>query len=53
MELGCFSLFLEKATQMQLCLFDGPDGNQESIRVSLTEQTDDVWHIYLQTDFLE
>ena len=42
-----FSLFSENATQIQLCLFDGPDGNQENTRISLTEQTDHVWHIYL------
>jgi glycogen operon protein len=42
-----FALFSENASRVQLCLFDGPDGNQEITRISLTEQTDQVWHIYL------
>ena len=42
-----FSLFSENATLVQLCLFNGPNGDQESARISLTEQTDQVWHIYL------
>lgn len=42
-----FALFSENATRVQLCLFDGPGGNQETARIPLTEQTDQVWHIYL------
>ena len=42
-----FALFSENATQVQLCLFDGPDGDRETTRIPLTEQTDHVWHIYL------
>ena len=42
-----FSLFSENATRVQLCLFDGPDGNKESTRITLGEKTDQVWHIYL------
>ena len=42
-----FALFSENATGMELCLFDGPDGNEEVARVGMTEQIDQVWHVYL------
>jgi glycogen operon protein len=42
-----FALFSENATGVELCLFDGPDGAQQVARIQLTEQTDQVWHVYL------
>jgi glycogen operon protein len=42
-----FSLFSEHATGVELCLFDGRDGDREVTRIPITEQTDLVWHIYL------
>ncbi len=42
-----FALFSENATSVELCLFEGPDGHEETERVPLTEQTDQVWHVYL------
>lgn len=42
-----FALFSENATGVELCLLDGADGNREVARIPLTEQTDQVWHIYL------
>jgi isoamylase len=42
-----FALFSEHATGVELVLFDGPDGNQDITRIPVTEQTDQVWHIYL------
>ena len=42
-----FALFSENATGVELCLFDGLDGNQEVARIPVREQTDQVWHIYL------
>ena len=42
-----FALFSEHATAVDLCLFDGPDGNLEVQRIRLREQTDHVWHAYL------
>ena len=42
-----FALFSEHATGVELCLFDGEDGNQEGPSIPLTEQTDHVWHTYL------
>jgi isoamylase len=40
-----FALFSENAEGVELCLFD--EGDQES-RVPVRENTDQVWHIYLQ-----
>jgi len=42
-----FSLFSENATTVDLCLLNGPDGSKETARIRLTEQTDQVWHVYL------
>ncbi len=42
-----FALFSENAIGVELCLFDGRDGNQELARIPVREQTDQVWHIYL------
>ncbi len=42
-----FALFSENATKVELCLFDGPDGDEEVARIQITEQTDQVWHVYL------
>ena len=42
-----FSLFSENATGVDLCLFIGPDGNEEVARIPMKEQTDQVWHVYL------
>jgi len=46
-----FALFSEHAAGVELCLFDGPDGagNEEVARIQMTEQTDQVWHIYLSS----
>ncbi len=43
-----FSLFSENATGVELCLYDDRDENLETNRIAITEQTDRVWHIYLQ-----
>jgi isoamylase len=42
-----FALFSENATAVELCLFDGTDGDEELARIEVTEQSDAVWHIYL------
>jgi len=42
-----FALFSEHATRVELCLFDSPDAESESVTISLAEQTDMVWHGYL------
>jgi isoamylase len=43
-----FSLFSESATGVELCLCEDADENRETHRIAITEQTDRVWHIYLQ-----
>src|SRR5262245_54644064 len=40
-----FALFSENAQGVELCLFDA-DGEEET-RVPMSEQTDQVWHVYL------
>jgi len=42
-----FALFSENATAVELCLFGGPQGNDEQARIAIAEQSDQVWHIYL------
>jgi isoamylase len=42
-----FALFSEHADGVELCLFDGHDGNQEIARVAMMDPTDQVWHLYL------
>jgi isoamylase len=42
-----FALFSEHATSVELCLFDRSGGQQEVVRLQMTEQTDLVWHAYL------
>ena len=42
-----FALFSEHATRVELCLFDTPEAETESLMIPLTEQTDMVWHGYL------
>jgi isoamylase len=42
-----FALFSEHATKVELCLFDSPDTKKETHRLTLAEQTDQVWHAYL------
>jgi isoamylase len=41
-----FALFSENATAVDLCLFDPQEPTKET-RIRMTEQTDQVWHIYL------
>ena len=41
-----FALFSEHAEKVELCLFDST-GRREIHRVTLREQTDQVWHCYL------
>jgi glycogen operon protein len=42
-----FAIFSEHATRGELCLFDSPEAESESLTIPLTEQTDMVWHGYL------
>lgn len=42
-----FSIFSEHATKVELCLFESPEAESESQRITLPEQTDMAWHGYL------
>ena len=42
-----FAIFSEHATRVELCLFDSPDEEVESVTIPLPEHTDMVWHGYL------
>jgi glycogen operon protein len=42
-----FALFSAQATSVDLCLFDDLDAVQETLRIPMTEQTDQVWHVFL------
>ncbi len=41
-----FALFSAHASKVELCLFDR-EGRRETLRITLPERTDDVWHVYL------
>ncbi len=42
-----FAIYSETATSVDLCLFENLDERGESIRVPMTEQTEQVWHVFL------
>src|ERR1700679_3133517 len=42
-----FSLFSPVSELVELCLFDGPERKAESQRITVTERTNGVWHIYV------
>ncbi len=42
-----FAIFSENATGVDVCLFDSPEAENESVRIRMTEHTDQVWHVFL------
>ena len=42
-----FALFSANATKVELCLFGGEEGNQETTKIRMPERTQQVWHVYL------
>src|SRR5262249_49885626 len=42
-----FAVFSEHATKVELCLFEATVARNEAQRITLPEQTDQVWHAYL------
>jgi isoamylase len=42
-----FALFSENAKSVDLCLFESADAPEETLRIRLTEHTDQVWHCFL------
>ncbi len=43
-----FAIFSERATKVELCLFDSPLSARESHKIALPEYTNQVWHGYLR-----
>ncbi len=42
-----FALFSENATAVYICLYDANDPATELVSIPVTEQTERVWHIYI------
>ena len=42
-----FALYSENATKVELCLFDSPEAQAESVRIALPSVTNQIWHCYL------
>ncbi|MDP9290916.1 MAG: alpha-amylase family glycosyl hydrolase, partial [Verrucomicrobiota bacterium] len=42
-----FAIYSENAAGVDLCLFDSLDAQQETLRIRMTEQSDQVWHVFL------
>jgi isoamylase len=42
-----FAIFSAHATSVELCLFDSADAPRESVRFTLPERSEDVWHGYV------
>jgi glycogen operon protein len=42
-----FALYTEKATGVELCLFNTPNDEKEVLKVKMTERSHQVWHIYI------
>jgi glycogen operon protein len=42
-----FALFSEHGAKVELCLFESVEAPHETIRITLPDQTDQVWHGYL------
>ena len=42
-----FALFSENASGVDLCLFDSSHQPQETLRIRLTEHTDQIWHSFI------
>ncbi len=42
-----FALFAERATRVELCLFDSVDTPHAAARITMPERSEGVWHVYL------
>jgi len=42
-----FAIYSEHATGVDLCLFDDIDSPTETVRIRMTEHSDEVWHVFL------
>jgi uncharacterized protein YjbI with pentapeptide repeats len=42
-----FALYSRNATRVELCLFDEANGASETVRITMPEQTQETWHLYI------
>jgi isoamylase len=42
-----FAIFAERATGVDICLFESPDAPKEASKLRLTDRTDGVWHGFI------
>jgi isoamylase len=42
-----FALYAENAIAVELCLFDSPEPTATELRIPVTDQTDQTWHVLL------
>ncbi|HEX2677597.1 MAG TPA: pentapeptide repeat-containing protein, partial [Polyangiales bacterium] len=42
-----FALYSRNATRVELCLFDQASGAAETVRITMPEQTQETWHVYI------
>jgi isoamylase len=42
-----FALYSRNATRVELCLFDAANGSVEAARITMPEQTNETWHVYI------
>ena len=42
-----FAIFSSSASGAELCLFDGAEDSEETVRIELRERTNQVWHCFL------
>jgi isoamylase len=42
-----FALYSRHATRVELCLFDAANGAVETARITMPEQTNETWHVYI------
>src|SRR5215472_3199032 len=42
-----FAIFSQRATGVELCLFDSINDTEDNVRIPLKERTDNVWHVLM------
>jgi len=42
-----FALYSENASAVELCLFDSPDDEKETIKIKIRERSHLIWHVYI------
>ena len=42
-----FAIYSKNATRVELCLFEAANGASETVRITMPEQTQETWHVYI------